>query len=244
MKKTNRVFWGVALIALAVIIVLGQTGLFSITIGIGKIIAAVIAIGLIVNGIADKSYGAIFAGGGILWLLVDDILGFDMISVGTVIVVVILLSIGFEFLFPKNAHKRIKAEDHRWDDYEAGDKVGEHQQVTDTDVNGYITCTNRFGALAKYINSQDFKGGEIENSFGELKVYFDQAIVLNSPIEIRVSSSFGSVQLFVPRNWNVQTDISVFAGDIRDNHPISADTDPVVKISGSVSFGSLMIHYI
>lgn len=244
MKKTNRFFWGVALIALAVLIILGQTGLLSITIGIGKMIAAVIAIGLIVNGLSDRSYGAIFAGAGILWLLADDLLGFDMVNAGTVIIVVILLAIGFEFLFPKNNHKRIKKEDHKWEDYEAADKVGEHQQVTDTDVNGFITCTNRFGALAKYINSKDFKGGEIENSFGELKVYFDQAIILNSPIEIHVNSSFGSVQLFVPRSWNVQTDVAIFAGDVRDNHPVSSATDPIVKIGGSVSFGSLMIHYI
>ncbi|MCI5620967.1 MAG: LiaF-related protein [Lachnospiraceae bacterium] len=99
-------------------------------------------------------------------------------------------------------------------------------------------------ALAKYVNSTDFRGASVKNSFGELKVYFDKAIVLTSPIDIKLSNSFGELQVFVPKNWNVKLDVNVFAGDCK-NEPHTGNEDwPQVRISGDVSFGEIQIIYV
>ncbi len=170
MKRRGRWFYGLILIAIALLLILSQLGLITATIGIWSILMGVLAAAMLVHGIAERSFFEIFCALGIALVTFDEVLSLPNISVWIVILVVILLSAGFECIFPKrkrtNHHRN---NDEKWQPYEDENQTGEYQQVREENRDGHIYCCNRFGAAAKYISSDDLKGAELENSFGELK---------------------------------------------------------------------------
>ncbi len=74
------------------------------------------------------------------------------------------------------------------------DKVGEYHREIEESTENSVYCSNSFGTTTKYVNSNN-----LECSFGEMKVYFDNAVVQNKSVEICVDVSFGSVELYIPR---------------------------------------------
>ena len=131
-----------------------------------------------------------------------------------------------------------------WDDYDDPDKVGKHQTVFNEDTNETFYGYNQFGASAKYINTGNFKKAFLESSFGELKVYFDSAKIISDSAEICVKQSFGSTQLFIPKEWQVIQKASVFAGAIEERNINKSTGSPIVYLTGEVKFGSIIITYV
>lgn len=240
--KNKNVFMGVLLIAIAVFLILNQFGLITPGISGWNIVLGGFFLGLLVKGIKDKSFYGIFFPIAFLWLIFDDILGFREISSGTVMVVALLLSIGFSYLFPQKQHQEKK--EMKWDDYENGDKVGEHQRVVEETTESSVYCSNTFGATTKYINSNNLQRATLDCSFGEIKAYFDNAVVQNPSIEICVHVSFGSVELYIPREWTLVQNANVFAGSVSEKNRNCSDGRPVVELVGEVNFGAVTIIYV
>lgn len=240
MKSSQRAFWGLLLIGTALFLILNQVGLISADIGVGTILMGVVCIAIFVSGVVEKSFGGIFISLGLAWLVFGPILGIPVASWPIVLAIVILLTVGFHVLFPMSSthHKK------DWSAYENDGEIGEHQKVENIEDNGYISSSNSFGATAKYINYQDFRGASLKNSFGEMKVYFDNAQIQADTITINVSNSFGEMRLFIPRTWNVQPKVTVFAGDFRENNAPLQKEGPAVNIIGNVSFGDINITYV
>ena len=127
-------------------------------------------------------------------------------------------------------------------------EYGEHdyskyQKTSEGEEDGFVTCANSFGALAKYVDTANFKGGRFQNSFGELKVYLDQAGTTQETVTVEVSNSFGQTTLYVPREWKVMQDISVFAGSVEEG-PCNGESRVTCYLKGSVSFGEIEIVYV
>ncbi|MDO5154470.1 MAG: LiaF-related protein [Eubacteriales bacterium] len=250
MKTSSRIFWGLILIAVAAYLIVFQLGLISIELNVGTIIMAILCLAIFVGSLCDRSFGGVFFSLGLAWVSLGKLFGLPTISPWLALLIVVILTAGFHLLFPnakvnKKTHNHNKHHNHeKWDDYADEHKIGEHQKVSESEEDGFVFCTNTFGQIAKYINTNNFKGANLSNTFGELKVYFDNALIVDSPIEIQVSNSFGSMQLFVPKDWNVVHDIHVFAGDAREQNHNNASTTPVVNISGNVNFGEIQIIYI
>ena len=241
MHSTKRVFWGLCFIVIAVMIILHQTGVMAVILNAGKIIIRILALLLLVEGIINKEFGGIFLSLGLFWMTFGEMIGLPKVSVWVILLVVLLLTIGFNSIFPK------KNKHFHWEKVEGYDKsnpVNEHQTITDTEENGYVDCSNHFGALAKYVNCSYFRGASVKNSFGELKVYFDRAYIVTSPVDINLNNSFGELQVFVPKDWNVKLNVSVFAGDCKNQYHTGNENGPEVRISGSVSFGEIQIIYV
>lgn len=250
MKTSQRIFWGLILIGLAVFLILNQMGLITATVGFGTILMGIICLAILVSSIANHSFGGIFFSLGLAWLNFAELCGLPKVSWVMVLSVVVLLTAGFHILFPsltrhnsRKDHKKQK--DEKWTYYENPDQVGEYQQVNDEENDGFVGLSNVFGATAKYINVQDFKGADLKNSFGEMKVYFDRAVIVKSPITVHVDNSFGEMALFIPNDWKVKHDVTVFAGEFRENNKPNGNGDgPVVNIVGSVKFGEITVTYV
>lgn len=241
MRDTGRVVWGVGFIAAAAFIVLSQLGLISKEFNIWTIAVAFLCVALFVSGVAKRSFGAIFFSIGMAWMSFGQLIGLPKVELWTMILIVVFLSIGFGMIFPKK--HRANRED-KWEAYENENEVGEYQKVKEYEQNGYVDCANTFGSLAKYINSPDFRGGRFSNAFGELKIYLDQAKICNGPVNVEVANSFGSVELYIPREWTVVQDVSVFAGNcVEKNRSLGVD-GPIVNVTGNVSFGEVSIIYV
>lgn len=242
MKTSQRIFWGLILIGTAVFLVLNQMGLITATVGIGTIAMGIICLAIMVSSIANRSFGGFFFSIGLAWLMFWRVLRLPEVSWTVVLAVVILLTIGFNILFPNKSRKHHAH--NKWEAYGDEGQVGEHQQVCNEEKDGQVYLSNSFGATAKYIQTQDLRGADIKNSFGEMKVYFDGAVINNSPVIVHVENSFGELQLFVPNSWNVQHDVNVFAGEFQENNKTTGNGEPVVKIEGNVSFGEIQVTYV
>ena len=107
MKRRGRWFYGLILIAIAPPLILSQLGLITATIGIWSILMGVLVAAMLVHGIAERSFFEIFCALGIALVTFDEVLALPNISVWIVILVVILLSAGFECIFPKKKEQTI-----------------------------------------------------------------------------------------------------------------------------------------
>lgn len=59
-----------------------------------------------------------------------------------------------------------------------------------------IKIDNNFGTAIKYVNSDNFCMADVDNSFGSLTVYFDNAIIQSGSAKIKVDNSFGETNLY------------------------------------------------
>lgn len=246
-RNRNSIFWGLMLIAVACYLILCQLHIVTLAVSITKLILGVIFVGTAINSIIERSFAGFFFSLAFLWIIFDNILGLPHISTKIVIIVALLLTIGFSMLFPKKNfnYKYSNQNKHaEWDDYDDPDKVGRHQTIFNEDTNDTFYGSNRFGASAKYINTGDFKKADLDCSFGELKVYFDSAKIISESAEIHVRQSFGSTQLFIPKEWQIIPKASVFAGAIEERNRNKSTGSPVVYLTGEVKFGSVIITYV
>ncbi|MBE5938289.1 MAG: hypothetical protein E7265_09710 [Lachnospiraceae bacterium] len=257
MKSGKKYFWGLMLIATGLFLLLNQMGLITATLNAVHVLIGVVCVLIAVNSIFDRSIGGFFCAVGLAWITFDDVIGLPNVSIWMIILILILLTAGFHCILPKKKKDYMNFCNGQWtgcsENYSGFNCGGENVNDASNTGNGqnvggdnskYVYFCNRFGSAAKYVNATDLQSARLENSFGELKVYFDNTIILNSPIEINVNNSFGEMHIFVPRDWCVENNINVFLGDVKKNTGYTGSTSPVVRITGSVSFGELQISYI
>lgn len=251
MKDNKKVFWGILLIALAVFIILNQLGIINLVVGTMHMVLGVIFFVILVKSLTVVSFPGIFISLAVLWMLFDEyVIGYD-ISELLVAVAALLLIIGFSMLFPnvgkKSAHDFfgihfIKDDD--WEAYDDKEKMGKHQKVTNEERDGYVYCSNKFGGTAKYINCPNLKYANLRNAFGELQVYFDNAIIEGESAEINVDVSFGELQIYLPVEWAVVNQIDSFAASVNEHSRRNIAGDKRVVLTGSVSFGEVKVMYV
>jgi predicted membrane protein len=99
-----------------------------------------------------------------------------------------------------------------------------------------------FGGQERIV-SPSFSNADLTTLFGGIKLDLRNAAITEPPAQIQVSAIFGGVEILVPEDWQVQTNIvSVFGGsdDKRHANQISKETVDLI-ISGSVIFGGFEI---
>lgn len=105
----------------------------------------------------------------------------------------------------------------------------------------YIDINTTFGEVKKYVTTDDLRQCDISCTFGEVVLYFENAIIKDSAVA-NISCSFGEVVLYIPKEWNVVSDVSVTFGE---QHVQKNDNgEKVFKISGLVTFGEVKVFYI
>lgn len=239
MKKTSRIFWGLGFITAAVFLVLSQMHLITAQISVWSTLIGILCVALLVSSIADRSFGGIFFSLGLAWLTFAEVLGLPKVGFWNVVIIVVFLTIGFNFLFP-HKHRSHGDQD---DPHAKRSDYTKYQKVTEEEGDGFVECSNSFGETTKYVNMSDLKRGHFQNSFGEMKVYLDQAHMAGDSVTIEVSNSFGQLTLFIPKEWNVVQKVSVFAASV-DEKRCGDSNGPICYLKGSVSFGEIEIVYV
>ena len=126
------------------------------------------------------------------------------------------------------------------------DSVSYAEDIIDVPDNETIHLENSFGASIKYINSQHFRSARLETSFGEMKVYYDNAFTTEKQVYTKIDVAFGNMVLYVPKTWQVinNIDCSFGAVNIKNQKNYTPQEDaPVLVITGSVAFGAAEIIY-
>lgn len=255
--KKGKVIWALLFIGIAVLILAGGLGVIPEV--SGKLIAAVLLGVVAVGSLWELSFWGLFFSLAIIGILYAPQLHIESITPVPVLGAAALLSIGFSMLFGKQASQRRterarKRHSNFADQHFKSDHYqnGQGQQVYDTafgettdQVNGeMLIFKNSFGATSKYVNTDNFRSAVLQNSFGEMKVYFDNALMQQETATIDVSNSFGETQIFLPKEWKVENQISSILGNVSEQNMHQPAGGHTVILTGSVSMGEVQIIYI
>jgi len=105
-----------------------------------------------------------------------------------------------------------------------------------------------FGGGQQLITSKNFKGGKMTAVFGGSTIDFTQAQLANGISVIDIISIFGGVKLIVPRDWDIQLEVTAIFGGFGDKRigdpHIVQDPSKKLVIKGIAIFGGGEINYL
>ncbi len=232
--KSSKIFWGIFFILAAVYVVVSKFGILP-DVGVFSILVTVFLIWLLLEGIRHVNfYGILFSIAGFC-IVYDEQLGITELTPWTVLGAALLGSIGLSLIF--GGFKRKKTVQQFQSAGYAG--CGSEQCTGE-----YLRCENNFGSAIRYINSDDLKNVQVENNFGSLSVYFDNAVVQSGTAVVNVESNFGEVHLYIPKEWRVQNNLDRSFGTIREDGSSIGSSVTVLFLNGSANFGVITIHYV
>jgi hypothetical protein len=235
--KLRNFFWGIFFILAAAFVIVSQVypgNLFK-QISIWTIIVSVFLVAIIIKSISELNYFGIFVPIAILYTIFDTPLSLPDISFWKLILAAALLSIGCEMLFRKH---RCTIKYHNTHDHVCG-----HDGETLTGNQLYAKVS--FCDSSKYLHSDSLEKGEFAVSFGHLNVYFDQVQLSPDGAEVYLDCSFGEMDVYLPRHWQVKDKLHATLGNISNtSRPFADITGPQITLIGEAKFGAINIHYV
>ena len=100
-----------------------------------------------------------------------------------------------------------------------------------------------FGERNAVVTSHSFKGGTINNTFGEAKLNLMQADS-TEPMILDVKVSFGSLEILMPSHWEVEFQVNNSFASVEDKRymrMVATDERRMLIIKGNCSFGSIAV---
>lgn len=234
--KFNNWFWGLFFLVAAVLVIANQLG-YIVGINIFNLVATIFLIAIIIKSATCLNFAGILFPFALLGILYADILGIQNLVPWPILIAAFFGTIGLSLIFAKSIKKN-------WNNYQKEFSNSEHfEEVIDTSDDTTVSCKVNFGSTIKYVNSQNFQKAFFDCSFGDMKVYFDNANVENEQAEIYLDVSFGGIELFVPKNWNLVDNINTsLAGIEYKNRPGTTNKNIILK--GKISFSGITIVYV
>lgn len=233
--KTGRIFWGVFFVLAAAFVVVCRMGMF-VDVGIWSLIFTVFLVAIFVESLFHLKFPGIFFSAAFLAIIYAKPLGITSLVPWTVLGVALLLSIGFSLIFHKKYHYEKYCHKHDFDEHD-------FSEVIDEKDDSQINFKTSFAGTIKYVNCDDFKRANLATSFGSLKVYFDNAIIQDDSAVIAVDVSFGDMEIYLPRDWELINKTDASFGEVKvKNRPSGVNAKKII-VAGHVSMGDLKIYY-
>ncbi|BDZ30753.1 hypothetical protein RA086_06240 [Lactiplantibacillus sp. WILCCON 0030] len=233
----QRWFWGTFFLVSAIILITSQLGLFGAHIGIWTLFFTIALIAIFVTSLRHLIMSSLVFSLAFLAIIYAKPLGITVLVPWTILGAALLLSIGLSILI----HPRWYYRYHHHGNW-AGNFDHERPSsatINDPNVNLDLSMSNTI----RYIHSTDFEGANIHVSMGGAKIYFDDVQLHQAEATIAVDISLSSVELYVPKTWQLHLNVNNSLGDIQtQGTPTTAG--PVVYLQGRVSLGQLTINYI
>lgn len=113
--------------------------------------------------------------------------------------------------------------------------------VTDSGLSAWAI----FSSVKRKIDAQDFKGGDVVATFGEVRIDLRKAAIAGERAVIDVNALFGGVDIRVPEAWSVVMKGAGIFGAFEDK-TVPPRSDPNVKtpqlvITGTAVFGATKV---
>lgn len=235
----NKAFWGLLFILAAVGLILNQFHFWPnvYNISIVSVVFTLFFFWMFIQGLQHKNFFAIIFALAFLLIQYNKIFSFFPIKPSAILGAALLASIGFSMLFPK------KQNSYMYGNYNQNN-TDDGKKNFESNTGNVLHFKNTFGSSIKYANTDSFEYAALENNFGELKVYFDNAIIHKGIADININNNFGSMVLFVPKTWNVELHTKASFAGVREQGMKDSQDAPILRIYGQVSFGELLIVYI
>lgn len=231
MNKKN-IYWGLFLLLGAAAIIIGQLGIFA-EVSVLKMVFAVLLTGIAISGLVHLEFFGVLFPVSIILILFDQELNITNLTPWPILATALLGSIGLSLIFHKNKY-------YKWSHEEYGQEI----VIDDVDTSD-VSCYSHMGSTVKYVNTEEFEKGIIDCSFGAATVYFDNAKMKNDSAVLKLNCSFGGVELYLPRDWQVEQRINVFLGGVDEkSRRNQVNEGPKLIITGQVKFAGVDIYYV
>jgi predicted membrane protein len=237
MKKWSRVLWGLFFILAGALVITNTMGYLAQISLLSLLFLIVITPVLAISIYKINWFGILFSLAAAI-IVFSEPLGLSAITPWPVLIAALLGSIGLSILFKKSSgFVHIIGSKGFSDDFD---------EIIDVEDEDVVKCEANFGSAIKYINSKNFKQGHFKCSFGAMKIYFDNAELSKDGAVVKLDVSFGGVEIFIPKEWNVQNNCDAVLGGFeeRNSRRVHDPKQPTLTLMGNVSLGGVEITYI
>lgn len=245
MKLGKNIFWGVIFLGAAAFILLGSLGYFGEVSGF-TLSFSVLLIAWFVRSLVDLSWGGMLFSLAFGAILFDEVLGIEQMTPWPVLFAALFGTIGLNMIFKKkrkpyyNNHIYVENDG----SYENGKNGGKGIVDVEVEEDEIFRCQVSFGSSVKYVNSKFLKLAHLENTFGNLMVYFDNAELGDNKVVAEVTNSFGKMTLYVPREWDTRLEVTKSFGNVCEIGKPTGESGKLFIVRGESSFGQLEVQYI
>lgn len=246
--KWSRIFWGVGLIAAAVVLVIDQLHLLPFTIGFWAIFWTVVFVASLITSVINKNlYGAIFS---IAFLVIvyAKPLHISALSPWTILLVAILVSAGISLIFRNSFKPTIiingKKVNANWSDlinknFKADNVITDNSFGVDSDN---VVISGKMTEASRYIHSQNLKTVTIDSSMGDVSVYLDDAKAAGDEVIMNINTSMCDVDVYIPSDWQVENNMQNSLSDVDIDH--SKGTGTKLILQGRNTMGDLTVKHV
>lgn len=236
--KNRKIFWGIFFILAAVFVLVSKIGIFP-DISVIGIFLTVFLVWVFVEGIRNINFYEMLFSLAFLCIIYDKPLGITALTPWPVLAAALFGSIGLSMIF-----RGKKRQDYTQFEWNESGHIGGVGSSAEQCSGEQIRCENNFGTAIRYINSDNFRHAQIENNFGTMSVYFDNAVVQAGSASVSVENNFGSVQLYLPKEWKVVNNLEHSLGAIKEKGTCLGTSGTVMYLTGSANFGEINVIYI
>lgn len=100
------------------------------------------------------------------------------------------------------------------------------------------------GGLQLAVDSQQFQGGSLAVTMGEVRVDLRRAAMSGDEVTLDLSVTMGGIELYVPASWQIVNDVSPFMGAVEDKtlpRPDEAGVQKRLVLRGKLTMGAVTI---
>ncbi len=237
-KQFRKIFWGILLLIGAIALLIDGLGYLHIF-NFWSFFLSAIAIGFLVDGILDRSFGQILFSLAFLIIFNNRLLHLEAITPWAVLGAALLGTIGLNTIFPKRPKNN-----HPHAFHPSGGPLPTHGREEEILSGEEIHYEVSFGSAVKYIVGRDISRVFLKSHFGNLEVYFNDATLKNNNANVFVECSFGNMDLYIPAGWSVVNNTRYSFGNVEESGFGNPNGGAALVLDGNVSFGHVEIHHI
>jgi predicted membrane protein len=110
------------------------------------------------------------------------------------------------------------------------------------DPSGRMSSLSLFGGAEHRSNSADYRGGDATAVFGSCKIDLRQAAIMSGEAVIDAFAMWGSVEIWVPRDWGVSLQGTPILGSFEDKtNQVKEAAGPRLVVRGAAIMGSVEV---
>ncbi len=237
-KNTEKIIWGVLFVLAALYIILGN--FIMPDIGIIKIVLTIFFIWVLIKGIIRMNFVEILFPIAFLFIIYDNILDFFNLSPFSILCAALLGSIGLSMIFKKKpAYNNFNSST----SYSTAGASADNGNATSY-TGDEVKFDNNFGTSIKYVTSDNFYSASLNNNFGSLTVYFDNAVIQSGHAQIDIDNTFGETKIFIPKEWKTENYLEHSFGNVKISGRMEGSSNNILTLNGETTFGEICIFFV
>ena len=151
----------------------------------------------------------------------------------------------FQLIKPKRRYNDAFRRKHFHHMHGRGDWRKGQNMYSNTDYSsndGFVVSNNTFGSIQQIVVDPVFKGADIRNTCGGTVLDLRRTKLEAAQTFIDVECTFGGIEIYMPAEWNLQSQVSAVIGgcdDKRYQSSANIDQEHVLVVRGRITFGGI-----